>query len=73
MKMNRQARKVGQELWCDYGDVSLVKAAEIHAARFSCMLVQVEVRCEGNPSIPVQVFDVEVRKVATVINPRSNA
>ena len=75
--MNRQAREFGKLVWYDYGDVSLITAAERHATRFADEFdgkrAVIEVRCEGNPSIPLQVFDVEVKTFATVINPRRTA
>jgi hypothetical protein len=81
-KLNRQARvrehsEKRLSGWYDYGSVSLLEAARMHAAflaerDFFFETYKIEVRCETSPEIPPAVFNVKVELVATVLDPRGD-
>lgn len=76
--MNRQARLhcISPYQWEDYGDVTLLEAARLHAAKLCTrgwhapIMLPIEVRCQTSPEIRPAVFEVQVDLVATVLNPR---
>jgi hypothetical protein len=77
-KLNRQASEYfesGLRGWHDYGSVSLLEAARMHAEFLAERIGdlstrKIEVRCESSPEIPPAVFQVKVELVATVLDPR---
>lgn len=81
--LNRQARLDGYDDWNSYGNVSMYEAARqealVHSMRAAMRYGSpnytwfVQVRCEGDPRMPVARVEVKTTLVAEVVNPRQGA
>jgi hypothetical protein len=74
---NTQAKLEGSTEWNDYGAVSMYEAARQEAVKTSLSTLglpqyewMVEVRREGDSSIPASTVRVKTTVVAEVLNPR---
>ncbi len=78
--VNTQARPCGAEEWHDYGDVSMYEAARREAVRTSLSAFGsaeyhwwIEVRHEGDNTVPMARVQVQTEVVARIIEPRQGA
>lgn len=77
---NTQARAHGSEEWHDYGDVSMYEAARREAVRQSLSAFGsaeyrwwIEVRHEGDDTVPMCRVPVKTKTIAEIIEPRQGA
>jgi len=81
---NTQARAHGSDEWHDYGDVSMYEAARREAVKTSLSAFGsaeyrwwiewwIEVRHEGDSTVPMRRVQVQTKVVAEIIEPRQGA